>query len=57
LRGQDWQNPKLNIPTGIPLVYGLNDDLRAINHYYLGDEETINKATDAVARQLHEAKD
>jgi 2,3-bisphosphoglycerate-dependent phosphoglycerate mutase len=53
----DEDIPKLNIPTGIPLVYELDDDLRAINHYYLGDEQTIHKATDAVARQLHEAND
>ena len=28
---------ELNIPTGIPLVYELNDDLKPIRHYYLGD--------------------
>ena len=42
----------LNIPTGIPLVYELDDGLRAINHYYLGDEEEINKATKSVAEQI-----
>lgn len=42
---------KLNIPTGIPLVYELDDDLKPIKHYYLGDEEAIKKAAQAVAEQ------
>jgi 2,3-bisphosphoglycerate-dependent phosphoglycerate mutase len=42
----------LNIPTGIPLVYELDDDLAAQRHYYLGDEEKIKKATASVASQL-----
>jgi 2,3-bisphosphoglycerate-dependent phosphoglycerate mutase len=42
----------LNIPTGIPLVYELEDDLKPFRHYYLGDPEAIKKATDAVAGQL-----
>ena len=42
---------KLNIPTGIPLVYELDDDLKPIKHYYLGDQESIKKAADAVANQ------
>lgn len=42
----------LNIPTGIPLVYELTDDLRPLRHYYLGDAEEIAKATAAVASQL-----
>jgi 2,3-bisphosphoglycerate-dependent phosphoglycerate mutase len=41
----------LNIPTGIPLVYELDDDLNPITHYYLGDPEAIAKATQAVANQ------
>jgi 2,3-bisphosphoglycerate-dependent phosphoglycerate mutase len=41
----------LNIPTGIPLVYELSDDLQPLNHYYLGDPEAIAKATQAVANQ------
>ena len=44
--------PGLNIPTGIPLVYELNDDLTPIRNYYLGDPEVIKKATQAVANQL-----
>ena len=41
----------LNIPTGIPLVYELDDDLKPIRHYYLGDQETIAAAAAAVASQ------
>jgi len=41
----------LNIPTGIPLVYELDDDLKALKHYYLGDPEVIKKAIDSVAKQ------
>ncbi len=42
---------KLNIPTGIPLVYELDEGLRPIRHYYLGDPEEIAKAAEAVANQ------
>jgi len=42
----------LNIPTGIPLVYELDDDLSRIRSYYLGDQEEIRKATQKVADQL-----
>jgi 2,3-bisphosphoglycerate-dependent phosphoglycerate mutase len=41
----------LNIPTGIPLVYELDANLNAVKHYYLADEETVRKATEAVAAQ------
>ncbi len=43
---------KLNIPTGVPLVYDLDERLKAQRHYYLGDEEKIRRATKAVAGQL-----
>ena len=43
---------ELNIPTGIPLVYELDDDLRAMTHYYLGEEDAIRAATASVASQL-----
>jgi 2,3-bisphosphoglycerate-dependent phosphoglycerate mutase len=43
---------QLNIPTGIPLVYELNDDLTPVRSYYLGDQAAIEKATQAVADQL-----
>jgi 2,3-bisphosphoglycerate-dependent phosphoglycerate mutase len=42
----------LNIPTGIPLVYELNDDdLSPIRSYYLGDPEKVKAAQQAVANQ------
>lgn len=42
----------LNIPTGIPLVYELEDNLKPIRSYYLGDPEAAKKAAKAVADQL-----
>lgn len=42
---------ELNIPTGIPLVYELDDDLKPIKHYYLADDETVKAAAAAVAAQ------
>jgi 2,3-bisphosphoglycerate-dependent phosphoglycerate mutase len=42
---------KLNIPTGIPLVYELDDQLKPVKSYYLGDQEAIAAATAAVASQ------
>jgi 2,3-bisphosphoglycerate-dependent phosphoglycerate mutase len=42
---------ELNIPTGIPLVYVLNDDLQPLQKFYLGDPETVKKAAAAVANQ------
>ena len=41
----------LNIPTGIPLVYELDEDLAPVRHYYLGDPEAARKAAEAVAKQ------
>ena len=41
----------LNVPTGVPLVYELDSELKPISHYYLGDQEAIQKAMDAVANQ------
>ncbi len=41
----------LNIPTGIPLVYELNDDLTPVRSYYLGDAEKVKAAQQAVANQ------
>ena len=41
----------LNIPTGIPLVYELDTDLKAVKHYYLGDPEAAKRAAEAVADQ------
>jgi 2,3-bisphosphoglycerate-dependent phosphoglycerate mutase len=42
----------LNIPTGIPLIYELEDDLTPIRHYYLGDPEKVRAAIESVAGQL-----
>jgi 2,3-bisphosphoglycerate-dependent phosphoglycerate mutase len=41
----------LNIPTGMPLVYELDEDLKPIRHYYLGDPAEVEKAMQAVANQ------
>lgn len=41
----------LNIPTGIPLIYELDSDLKPLKHYYLGDPEVIKKAISSVADQ------
>jgi 2,3-bisphosphoglycerate-dependent phosphoglycerate mutase len=41
----------LNIPTGVPLVYELGENLQPLRHYYLGDPEAVAKATAAVASQ------
>jgi len=41
----------LNIPTGVPLVYELDEDLKPIKHYYLGDQDAINAKINAVKNQ------
>jgi 2,3-bisphosphoglycerate-dependent phosphoglycerate mutase len=43
--------PAVNIPTGMPLVYELQEDLKPIRNYYLGDPEKVKKAMEAVASQ------
>ncbi len=48
---------KLNIPTGVPLVYELDDELKPLKHYYLGDQEKINAAINAVAKQASKKQD
>jgi 2,3-bisphosphoglycerate-dependent phosphoglycerate mutase len=47
----DDEITELNIPTGVPLIYELDQDLRPVKSYYLGDPEEIRKAAEAVARQ------
>jgi 2,3-bisphosphoglycerate-dependent phosphoglycerate mutase len=47
----DQEILKLEIPTGIPLVYELDDDLNPMKHYYLGDPDELQKAMDSVAAQ------
>lgn len=46
----------LNIPTGIPLLYELDDELKPIGHRYLGDPEAARKAAEAVAQQASAGK-
>lgn len=41
----------LNIPTGVPLVYEFDDSFNVVKHYYLGDEEKIQKAMESVKNQ------
>jgi 2,3-bisphosphoglycerate-dependent phosphoglycerate mutase len=41
----------LNIPTGVPLVYELNENLEAVSHRYLGDQAAVEAAMAAVANQ------
>jgi len=41
----------LNIPTGLPLIYELDEDLKPLNHYYLGDPKEVEKAMKEVADQ------
>ena len=41
----------LNIPTGIPLVYELDDNLKPLANYYLGDQDAAKKAAESVAKQ------
>ena len=47
----DEEIPDLNIPTGIPLLYELDDDLRPISSRYLGDADAAKAAAEAVAKQ------
>ncbi|QYZ79989.1 2,3-diphosphoglycerate-dependent phosphoglycerate mutase [Methanofollis formosanus] len=47
----DDEIAQVNIPTGIPLIYELNDDLTPIRHYYLADEATVKAAIDGVKKQ------
>jgi 2,3-bisphosphoglycerate-dependent phosphoglycerate mutase len=42
---------ELNIPTGMPLVYELDDNLKPLRHYYLGDPDKVKAAMEAVAAQ------
>jgi len=50
-RMSDQDVVELNIPTGVPLVYMLNDDLEPLRKFYLGDPEAVQRAADAVANQ------
>ncbi|MFA5355936.1 MAG: 2,3-diphosphoglycerate-dependent phosphoglycerate mutase [Candidatus Omnitrophota bacterium] len=47
----DEEIVKLNIPTGIPLVYELDEQLKPVKSYYLGDPQEVKKAMESVAKQ------
>ena len=47
----DEEIPELNIPTGIPLVYELDENLKPRQHFYLGDADAVARAAAAVANQ------
>ncbi|MBP2144744.1 2,3-bisphosphoglycerate-dependent phosphoglycerate mutase [Methanofollis sp. W23] len=47
----DDEIARVNIPTGIPLIYELNDDLTPIRHYYLADEAKVKAAIEGVKKQ------
>ncbi|MDD3621787.1 MAG: 2,3-diphosphoglycerate-dependent phosphoglycerate mutase [Methanofollis sp.] len=47
----DDEIAQVNIPTGIPLIYELNDDLTPIRHYYLADESKVKAAIEGVKKQ------
>jgi 2,3-bisphosphoglycerate-dependent phosphoglycerate mutase len=42
----------ITIPTGVPLVYELGDDLKPVRHFYLGDQEVVEAARQAIIDQL-----
>jgi len=50
-RMSDEDVVELNIPTGIPLVYMLDDDLEPLRKFYLGDPDAVRRAAEAVANQ------
>jgi 2,3-bisphosphoglycerate-dependent phosphoglycerate mutase len=52
----DEEIVRLNVPTGVPLVYELNDDLTPIRNFYLGDPAAIQRATQAVADQTKQKR-
>ncbi|MFK5959552.1 MAG: 2,3-diphosphoglycerate-dependent phosphoglycerate mutase, partial [Lutibacter sp.] len=47
---------KVNIPTGIPLVYELNENFKVKAKYYLGNDDEINKAMNSVVNQGKSSK-
>jgi len=47
----DEEITKLNIPTGIPLIYELDEELKPIKHYYLAVPEKVQQAINSVANQ------
>lgn len=53
----DAEIMKVNIPTGIPLVYEFDDNFNVLGHYYLGDQETVEKEKQKVAEQGQKSED
>ena len=47
----------LNIPTGVPLVYELDDEFKPVKHYYLGNADEIAAKVNAVANQANAKKE
>ncbi|KAH3785920.1 probable phosphoglycerate mutase [Dreissena polymorpha] len=47
----DEEIPELNVPTAIPLVYELDENMRPVKHYYLADEAQVKAAIEKVANQ------
>jgi 2,3-bisphosphoglycerate-dependent phosphoglycerate mutase len=47
----DEEIAEVNIPTGIPLVYEIDEELKPVSHSYLGDHDKVKKAIDEVAKQ------
>lgn len=47
----DDEIPGLNIPTGVPLIYELDQECRPLKHYYLGDQAAVEAAINQVANQ------
>lgn len=47
----DEEIPNLNIPTGIPLVYELDKNMKPLKHYYLGDPEEVSQKIESIATQ------
>jgi 2,3-bisphosphoglycerate-dependent phosphoglycerate mutase len=47
----DEEIPGVNIPTGLPLIYELDEELSPLRSYYIGDEEKVRKAMEAVKNQ------
>ncbi len=52
----DEEIPKLNIPTGLPLVYDLDERMKPLDRRYLADADELKKRTDAVAKQASTGK-
>jgi 2,3-bisphosphoglycerate-dependent phosphoglycerate mutase len=51
----DKDIPEVNIPTGVPLVYELDENLKVMNRYYLGDQAAVEKAMESVKNQAKQS--